>query len=134
MHPLIRDVPGLADLLQISPTSAARRAREGTVPGVKIGREWRFWVPAVVAVVTGTAGARADEARDDVPVPDMVHAEELAEVLGVHANTLRLLFRQGRVPGRRVGGTWVAHWPTVCRWIANGEQRSDAAGPRPGGG
>lgn len=119
MHPLVCGVPGLADLLKISVTSAARRAREGTVPGVKIGREWRFWTPAVVAVVTGTI-----EADADTEMPGLVHAEDLAELLGIHANTMRRLLRRGQVPGRRVGGTWMAHWPSVCRWIAAGGRPS----------
>ena len=117
MHPLVCDLPGLAELLSVSPVSAGRLARSGSVPGRKVGREWRFWVPAVLAVAA--PHARPPDPRP--PVGVLLSARTLAGLLGLHPNTARALMRAGRLPAQRVGGVWRAHWPSVQDWLAHGD-------------
>jgi len=38
----VLDAAGAADLLQVSTKTLLRLAREGAVPGRKVGRSWRF--------------------------------------------------------------------------------------------
>ena len=42
MSPEILDVQGAATLLGVSPRTIYKLAAKGTLPAVKLGREWRF--------------------------------------------------------------------------------------------
>lgn len=36
-------IQGVAQKLNVSPTTAYRLAQSGAIPGFKVGRIWRFW-------------------------------------------------------------------------------------------
>jgi excisionase family DNA binding protein len=50
-----------ARFLRTRPETLKRLAREGKVPGVKLGHEWRFLRQDLVDLLGGTHGAQADE-------------------------------------------------------------------------
>jgi excisionase family DNA binding protein len=39
-------------------------------------------------------------------LPRLLSAQEAAEYLGVHINTMRRLLAAGQIPGKRIGGSW----------------------------
>ena len=58
MDPEILDVQGAAEILGLSVTSLYRFARAGKVPGVRIGKAWRFSRKTLIAwVQNGTQGS-----------------------------------------------------------------------------
>jgi excisionase family DNA binding protein len=52
-----------ASFLRTRPETLKRLAREGKVPGVKLGHEWRFLREDLVDLLAGTHGAQAEEDR-----------------------------------------------------------------------
>lgn len=46
-----------AELLQISTKTLLRLAREGELPGIKLGRSWRFARRELLDQLSGVAGA-----------------------------------------------------------------------------
>jgi excisionase family DNA binding protein len=63
-----------ASFLRTRPETLKRLAREGKVPGVKLGHEWRFLRKDLVDLLAGTQGAQAEE--------DSVSAGAALEPLG----------------------------------------------------
>lgn len=53
------DVDDVAAKLKIAPRKVRRMAREGGLPAIKAGRDWRFDWKAIVAYLTTTAGNQA---------------------------------------------------------------------------
>jgi excisionase family DNA binding protein len=70
MDPQVLDVQGAAELFGVTPGTILAEAREGRLPGRKIGRHWRFLRPALLDWL------RADEDVDDEPLSP----EALAEI------------------------------------------------------
>jgi excisionase family DNA binding protein len=48
MDPDVLDVEGAADLFGVSPATIRAEAREGRLPGRRLGRHWRFSRPALL--------------------------------------------------------------------------------------
>ena len=48
-----------ASLLQCCPHTLSKMAREGKVPGMKLGREWRFSRKKLLEVINGRDSAQA---------------------------------------------------------------------------
>lgn len=57
----ILDVHGAAELLGVSPWTIYQLARKGTVPGTRVGKEWRFARATLIGWVAN--GAQADQIR-----------------------------------------------------------------------
>jgi len=57
---------------------------------------------------------------------EAMSARELAEYLGLHYRTVLNLARRGVIPGRRIGGTWRFHRPTIERWLASPDENEVA--------
>jgi excisionase family DNA binding protein len=51
--PEVLTVEQAAELLQVDPDTVRSLAREGTLPGRKVGREWRFWRTALLRWLGG---------------------------------------------------------------------------------
>jgi excisionase family DNA binding protein len=45
--------------------------------------------------------------RTDPQIPDLVNLTEAAEILAVAKSRAHVLVQEGRLPGLKVGGTWV---------------------------
>lgn len=39
-------------------------------------------------------------------LPRLLSAQDAADYLGVHINTMRRLLASGQIPGKRIGGSW----------------------------
>jgi excisionase family DNA binding protein len=48
MDPNVLDIQGAADLFGVSPATIRAEAREGRLPGRRLGRHWRFSRPALL--------------------------------------------------------------------------------------
>ncbi len=62
--PEILDVSRVADLLRVSIQTVYNQVKAGKLPAVKIGREWRFTRSAVMQMLTKTADASPNIARE----------------------------------------------------------------------
>lgn len=109
-------------MIAVTPQTTRNWAVAGRIPGIRVGGSWRFWRPALLAAVAGTEITdRSVSDPADVAEPEVVSISQLADLLGVHANTVNLLLRQGSLPGRKIGGRWRVYWPAVRDAIAAGE-------------
>jgi len=81
-----------AALLGVTVTAARRMADRGRLPGVKLGREWRFRRADLQALL--------DAQREHVG------AEGAAAILGLSVKAVRRLAATGRLPGTKVEGAW----------------------------
>lgn len=117
MHPNVLTLQQAAALASMPAAVARRHAASGRIPGVRVGRPWRFWRPSVVLAVSGVL------LQDDehVTVAEIVDAAVLGELLGIPEQTVCALMRQGLIPGQKVAGRWRAHWPTIRQRISTGE-------------
>lgn len=62
--PEVMDAVDAAELLSISRVTMIRLARDGRVPGRKVGREWRFSRQALHNWLAGNQPQAADEERE----------------------------------------------------------------------
>jgi len=62
--PEILDVSQVADLLRVSIQTVYNQVKAGKLPAIKIGREWRFTRSAVMQMLTKTADASPNIARE----------------------------------------------------------------------
>jgi len=46
-------------------------------------------------------------------------AEEAAKYLRLHVKSIYRLARDGKIPGRKVGGSWRFHRDALDQWIKN---------------
>ena len=130
MHPHLMDLDGVARTLAVSSVTARRWASDGRIPGVRIGGQWRFWAPAVLTRAVGP------EAASHVPAlppghtdPTIVGTAQLAELLGIHEQTVTVLLRKGAIPATKVGHQWRAYWPNIRDRIAAGLPLIDPTEP-----
>ncbi len=89
-------VDEVAALLKIEPNTVRALCRRGELPGVKLGKHWRFLRSEVLAAIrpAGPASPAAVAASD--PNPTMTQAEA-GEVLGVTPRTVRRMILDGRI-------------------------------------
>lgn len=71
--------------------------------------------------------SRENEERDDVTEevgePEVLTAEEVANLLRVNRKTVYTAFKQGEIPGgRRIGGTIRFSRSRVLEWLGNGQE------------
>lgn len=50
----------------------------------------------------------------------LINTEEAAKLLGIHAKTLQLMAREGKVPGIRVGKFWRFRKSQLDHWVQSG--------------
>ena len=72
-------------------------------------------------VLVGRAASRISE-------PDVLTAEQLAQLLQVDEKTVRSLAAKGDLPGRKVGRHWRFSRQAVLEWLATPERKRHAAG------
>ncbi|MCB2188259.1 MAG: MEDS domain-containing protein [Deltaproteobacteria bacterium] len=97
----------VADILKVHPNTAYKMCRQGTLPAVKIGKEWRIdrdklgsFMELGVVPAAGTAPAVADSALAGLP--------DLGHVLGIFADQESIwdfesdFFRAARAGGHRL--------------------------------
>ena len=53
----VLNVEETAEFLRLSPFTIRMYARRGTLPAKKVGKEWRFYKPDLVAWLRGTEGS-----------------------------------------------------------------------------
>jgi hypothetical protein len=56
-------------------------------------------------------------------LPDVCSADVVAEHLDLAPSTVRRALREGRLPGRRIGGRWFVARPALFAWL---DSRADA--------
>ena len=42
---------------------------------------------------------------------------EMAQILGIREEVVRRHLRDGKMPGRRIGGIWLVHQKTFDQWV-----------------
>jgi excisionase family DNA binding protein len=62
--------------------------------------------------------------------PDVLTLEEVAELLGVEAQAIEELARDGEIPGREIGGAWRFARSAVLQWLARGAASEPAGTDR----
>ncbi len=127
MHPNVLTLKQAAALASMPAAVARRHAASGRIPGVRIGRPWRFWRPSVLLAVTGVS--LPDSECGDVA--EVVDAAALGALLGIPEQTVCALMRQGKIPGQKVAGRWRAHWPTIRHRISVGGPLVPTHSPQP---
>lgn len=129
VHPQLLDVPGVAAMIGRSRPTVRRWATDGDIPGTRIGGQWRFWQPSLIASVLGPEAAQGEAITmpEGFIEPRVVDVAGLAELLGIHERTLALLVRSGEVPARKTGGRWMAYWPPIRERIIAGQPLAVAA-------
>lgn len=67
--PEVLDTDQVAERLKVTPVTVRTRAKDGSLPGVMFGKEWRFWWPQVVIALfyNGEDDANAEGCP---PTPD----------------------------------------------------------------
>ena len=53
--------------------------------------------------------------------PQVFTAEEAAEYLQIHKNTLYRLIKSGKIPARKVGRQWRFHQQALDQWLLEGD-------------
>ena len=72
---------------------------------------------AVVRLLDGeTTVGRAEVSTQ--PDPEVLTVEQAAELLQVDADTVRVLAREGTLPGRKVGREWRFARTALLRWLS----------------
>lgn len=57
------DIDGIAEFLGVSANTAYELARSGSIPGVKVGGQWRFWKADVKEFLNRPRDSWAQSAR-----------------------------------------------------------------------
>ena len=123
MHSQLMTVAGVAQLLTVHPQTVLARVHAGVIPGARIGAQWRFWRPTMLARAVGDEAAKqmlAVEGYSPADDPEVVTPTELADLLGVNLSTVRTALNSGAIPAGRVGRRWQIYWPLIRDAIAAG--------------
>ncbi len=64
-------------------------------------------------------------------VGEYVTAAQIADELGIHPQTIQSYFRDGSLPGRKVGRNWTTTRAAFNTWLAGGNGTPAAAIERP---
>ena len=52
---------------------------------------------------------------------EILSLEEISEYLGMHKCTLYRLLKEGKIPGKKIGGQWRFRRSTIDKWMDGGE-------------
>ena len=65
---------------------------------------------------------KAESITTHEPLPEVLTADEVANLLRVNRKTVYTAFKQGEIPGgRRIGGTIRFHRDAVLNWLGQGQ-------------
>ena len=76
----------------------------------------------------GAEDVAIGRASTQMPEPDVLTVEQLAELLQVDEKTVRTLAAKGDLPGRKLGRHWRFSRQAVLEWLATPERKRRAAG------
>jgi len=127
MHPDVLTLQQTSTLVAMPTAVVRRHAASGAIPGIRIGRPWRFWSPSVLHAVTGVRPSP----RGEPPSVDVVDAAALGWLLGIPERTVCVLLRRGELPGHKVAGRWRSHWPTIAHHLREGVALPGPPAPQP---
>src|ERR1019366_9006992 len=100
-HPQITDLAGVAEMIGAHPRTVATSARNGEIPGARVGAAWRFWSPAVQTAVVGEAAARhASSEVNMADEPQIITPKERTELHGGGHLTTMPRIHAGNIPRR----------------------------------
>lgn len=89
-------VDEVAALLKIEPNTVRALCRRGELPGVKLGKHWRFLRSEILAAIRPAAPAPPASPLVAEPGLTMTQAEAAA-ALGVTTRTIRRMIQDGRI-------------------------------------
>jgi excisionase family DNA binding protein len=55
---------------------------------------------------------------------NLLTAEEAAKYLRLHVKSIYRLAREGKIPGRKIGGSWRFHQASLEQWLTKGKDAS----------
>lgn len=122
MHPQIATLSEVARVLDLNVRTVSKRFDEGSMPGVKVGRSYRFWLPAVHAAVSGSGYDAATVEADDPWAGDIAYLSipACAEALDVSVSTVRRILASDEAESievtrsaTRIGRLWRISWPLL---------------------
>lgn len=116
-HPAIVTLEILAAELGRDTRTVSRLVRNGRLPGVLIGRQYRMWHPAVLATLREET--YSDAAQDDPwAASTTISTATCARGLGLASSTIRSCIDSGDIPATRLGPHWAVLWPDLRDRIA----------------
>lgn len=126
----------LAHRWGVTPQTIRALAANGEIPGLRVGKNWRYSYPAVHYALTHYGQPQALQVyaipaagRGDT---DVLSTEDLAERLGVTTKTIRSLVARGVIPALRIGRNWRYSYRAALHALTQaGRPPKDASGRRP---
>jgi excisionase family DNA binding protein len=119
--PRILTTKQAAELIKTTEAYVIRSIGRGVMPASRIGSEWRYWKPLILARILRTTDPTPSATPDDAEPPDVVTAAELAVLLQLGAHTVGQRIADGSIPAAKVGKRWLIHWPTIRGTLEQGE-------------
>jgi excisionase family DNA binding protein len=108
-----------AALSKRSPYTLRRLAEERAIPSTKIGRHWVFPEEQLVAWIKEQSADKNNQT--DVAIPPgltpTVGPEEAGKLLRCSPVTVCRMAKAGKIPGAKVGRSWVFFTPTLLEWL-----------------
>jgi len=108
-HDHVLTTAELADRIGLSPQTIRRMANAGQLPGLKSGRDYRFWWPAVKAHLRNPGHATAPETDND----QILTTAELADRLRLSTQTIRRMVHHDLLPALQSGRDFRFSWEAV---------------------
>jgi excisionase family DNA binding protein len=106
---LVLTTAELADRIGLSAQTIRRMANAGQLPGLKSGRDYRFWWPAVKAHLRHPGQAAIPEADTD----QVLATAELADRLRLSTQTIRRMAHRDQLPALKSGRDFRFSWEAV---------------------
>jgi excisionase family DNA binding protein len=124
-----------AAILGVSPAVVRRRLKEGDLPGVVAGGDWRLPRGAIVSLAGPSDAEEAmnEPEKEELAVvedianvrlgdlPLLLSPEQVAIVLRIPLSTVRGMLRRGELPSVQVGRSRRVPSPALVRWLARTE-------------
>lgn len=107
----------VASWLAISLPTLMARVEAGDVPASRIGKEWRFWRPALAHRLFALE-APVESTRHDA---EIITTTQLAERLQLTSETVRARIDDGSIPASKIGNTYRIYWPAIRAKLESGE-------------
>lgn len=95
----VMSVEDVADFLQLDPATVRALARRGELPGVKLGKHWRFLRDEILASLRPVSRSTAVGPRNTSVEADSttISQEEAARLLGVSVRTIHRMIARGQL-------------------------------------
>ena len=114
----------VAKWLSVTEPTIGQHIQKGLIPASRLGSEWRFWRPLVLARLFPEVELVSTDDAD----PDIITIEELAARLRLSVPTVRMRIEDQSIPASRVGKTWRVYWPTIRDRLAKGQDFTPGGG------